>query len=172
MPVILNEGGARDRDSIDLATSKNRRIPNVRRPERAPESLSEGMRLVLENHPSARLRSLSATYNCIGMAFANRRAWIEPAHVEMIFLDDGYREVEVSTVMPGDIVLYRDTQGNVSHVAVVVSHERDLANARWRTQVLSQWGADGEYFHDPGDVNQWLGKPDKFYSERRGVSKS
>jgi hypothetical protein len=103
------------------------------------------------------------------MAFANRRAWVEPAHVEMIFADDGYREVEVAAVMPGDVVLYRDTQGNVSHVAVVVSHERDLANARWRTQVLSQWGADGEYFHDPRDVNQWLGKPDKFYRiERRG----
>jgi hypothetical protein len=127
------------------------------------------MQLVLNNHPSARLRSLTATYNCIGMAFANRRTWIEPTHVQMILDDDGYQEVSPKEVMPGDIVTYRDDSGEISHVAVVVSHEADVANAGWNTTVLSQWGADGEYLHDHRDVNQKLGKPDKFYSERRRV---
>ena len=123
--------------------------------------------MVLDNHPSAQLRSLTGTYNCFGMAFANRRTCIEPIHVQMILDDDGYKEISPQDVMPGDIVIYRDNRGEVSHVAVVVLHEPDVANAKWKTTVLSQWGAQGEYVHDHLDVHQMLGTPDKFYSERR-----
>lgn len=85
----------------------------------------------------------------------------------MILEDDGYVEVTPAEVMPGDLVIYRDGTGDISHVAVVVRHEPDVENARWKTTVLSQWGADGEYLHDHTDVNEVLGKPDKFYSEKR-----
>ena len=86
----------------------------------------------------------------------------------MILDDDGYRAVEVRDVQPGDVVTYRDSTGNVSHVGVVISHDKDLPKAQWKTTVLSQWGADGEYIHDVGDVHELLGKPYKFYSERSG----
>jgi hypothetical protein len=165
--IIIDQGSVRDRNTIELATSQGRRIPNARRPESLATVLAEGKKMVLDNHPSARLRSLTARCNCIGMAFANRRTWIEPTHVPMILDDDGYREVSVKDVMPGDIVVYLDKDREISHVAVVVSHEPDLANYTWKTTVLSQWGADGEYLHDHLDVNPLLGKPDKFYSERR-----
>ncbi len=167
MPEIIDLGSARDRNRIELATSRGKSIPNARRPERPPEALDAGQRLVLDNHPSARLRSLTGTYNCIGMVFANRRTCVEPTHVQMILDDDGYQEISPRDVAPGDIVIYRDGSGEISHVAVVVSHEPDLANARWKTTVLSQWGADGEYIHEYGDVHQMLGRPDKFYSEKR-----
>ena len=170
MPEIIDLGSVRDRNRIELATSSGRSIPNARRPERSPEALAAGRRLVLDNHPSAQLRSLSASYNCIGMAFANRRTCVEPIHVQMILDDDGYHEIRPQDVLPGDIVIYRDNAGEISHVAVVVSHEPDVSNARWKTMVLSQWGADGEYLHDYGDVHEMLGRPDKFYSEKR-VSK-
>ena len=137
------------------------------RPERAPESLAAAMRFVTESHPSARLRSLTATYNCIGMAFANRRTCIEPHHVQMILEDDGYTEVHAADVAPGDLLIYCDRMGTISHVAVVISHEPDLAKARWKTTVISQWGFDGEYVHDHADVNQLLGRPDRFYSEKK-----
>jgi hypothetical protein len=77
MAEILDLGSPRDRNAIDLATSRNRRIPNARRPELAPESLAAAMQFVTESHPSARVRSLTGTYNCIGMVFANRRTCIE-----------------------------------------------------------------------------------------------
>jgi hypothetical protein len=167
MPQILDEGGIGDRNRIELATSKNRRIPNARPSERAPDALAAAMKLCTENHPTVRVRSLSATYNCIGMVFANRRNWIDPSHVQMILDDDGYREVDRKDVRPGDIVIYRDVDGSLTHAGVVISNEPDLASAHWKTTVLSQWGADGEYFHDLGDVNVSLGTPDGFYSERR-----
>lgn len=123
--------------------------------------------MVSAYHPSARLRSLSATYNCFGMAFASRRTCIDATEVQMILDDDGYVQIESKDVQPGDIVLYFDAEREISHVAVVVCHKPDIANADWKTTVLSQWGADGEYLHDIADVNEALGKPDKFYSEKR-----
>jgi hypothetical protein len=167
MLELLDLGSPRDRNAIDLATSRNRRIPNARRSERAPEALAAAMQFVTESHPSARLRSLTGTYNCIGMAFANRRTCIEPHHVQMILEDDAYTEVTPAGVVPGDLLVYRDRIGAISHVAIVTAHKPDLANARWRTTVISQWGYDGEYFHDHADVNQSLGRPDRFYSERK-----
>lgn len=85
----------------------------------------------------------------------------------MILDEDGFQETNPQSVVPGDIVVYRDNVGDISHVAVVVSHQPDVAAARWKTTVLSQWGADGEYIHDYEDVHQTLGRPDKFYSEKR-----
>lgn len=169
MAEIIDLGSVRDRASIALETAKNRRIPNARRAQRAPATLAAAHKMVTTYHPSAQLRSLSATYNCFGMAFANRRTCIEPTHIPMILEDDGYVQIEGKDVQPGDIVVYLDKGGEITHVAVVVSHERDLTRGEWDTTVLSQWGADGEYLHDIADVNEMLGRPDKFYSEKRGA---
>jgi hypothetical protein len=169
MAEIIDLGSVRDRNSIALETSKKSRIPNARRAERAPASLAAAYAMVSSDHPSARLRSLSGTYNCFGMAFASRRTCIEPTHIPMILADDGYLPIEAKEVQPGDLVLYRDTYDEISHVAVVISHKPDVKNGRWITIVLSQWGADGEYIHEIADVNDFLGRPDKFYSEKRSV---
>ncbi len=85
----------------------------------------------------------------------------------MILRDDGYSEINQKDAVPGDVLIYRNDQQEISHIAIVVCNRPDIANSVWKTRVLSQWGADGEYFHDPTDVNAMLGKPDKFYSERR-----
>ena len=169
--ILINPGGAADRESIKLATSKNTTIPNWRRKERAPEALREAMRIVLENHPGRSLRSLTATYNCIGMIFANRRTCIEPEHVPMILSDDRYVEVRApADVKPGDLVIYHEpSTADVSHVALVVSNTAKLENGSSLIIVLSQWGSHGEYFHDYRDVPEALGRPDQFYSERRRI---
>src|SRR6266404_2006194 len=163
--IPINPGSDADRENIKLATSRNTPIPNFRRRERPPEALKAARSIVLEGHPEARPRSLTATYNCIGMAFANRRTWIEPEHVPMILADDGYAEVAVpAAVMPGDLVIYQDPAGEITHVAVVVSNRPNLENGSSNILVLSQWGLDGEYLHDYTDVPHLLGKPVKFYS--------
>jgi hypothetical protein len=168
MGFLINPGSPTDKESIDLATSRNQRIPNVRRRERAPEALREALRFVTEGHAGRQLRSLTATYNCIGMAFANRRTWIEPEHVPMILRDDGYARVETpAAVVPGDLVIYETAPAEISHVAVVISNSPNVQDGSSTIRVLSQWGSDGEYFHDYQDVPLYLGKPVRFYTERR-----
>src|SRR5580692_11291025 len=117
MPEILDLGSSWDRNAIDLATSQNRRIPNARRREQLPEALAAARQFVIGSHRSARLRSLTGTYNCIGTAFANRRSCIEPHHVHMIIEDDGHAEVDAADVVPGDLLVYRDRDHLISHVA-------------------------------------------------------
>ncbi len=36
-------------------------------------------------------------------------------------------------------------------------------------QVLSKWGADGEYFHDLTDVPYLLGRPAEYWTDRKGL---
>jgi hypothetical protein len=166
--ILINPGGESDRESIKLATSKNTLIPNWRRGERTPAALQEAMKIALEGHPDRRLRSLTSVYNCIGMAFASRRTCIEPEHVPLILREDEYEEIALEAdVWPGDLVIYHDAYGDVSHVAIAVSNEPDLTNGSSNIRVLSQWGSDGEYLHDYRDVPLSLGRPARFYSERR-----
>jgi hypothetical protein len=103
------------------------------------------------------------------MAFANRRICIEPEQVPMILKEDGFVEVpQAAAVVTGDLVVY-ELDGDISHVAVVVSNAPDLTDGSSNIRVLSQWGFDGEYLHDYRDVHPSLGRPVQFYSERRKI---
>jgi hypothetical protein len=167
MEYLINPGGGDDRKSIDLATSKGTRIRNWQRREQPTDALRDAVRFATEGHEGRVLRSLTSRYNCIGMAFANRRTCIEPTEVPMILKEDEYVEVpKAADVMPGDLVLYEDGDG-ISHVAVVVSNEPRLQDGDSTIRVISQWGSDGEYMHEYRDVPLLLGRPVRFYSERR-----
>jgi len=85
----------------------------------------------------------------------------------MILKDDGYLPVTESEVVPGDVVIYK-FDGEIAHVAVVIGRPV-LQNSDSQIDVLSQWGKDGEYFHEHRDVPVLMGKPAEFYSERRKV---
>lgn len=167
MSFLINPGGEADKDSIALATRRRKRIPNWQKPERAPESMQAALSVVTEGHAERVPRSLASTYNCIGMVFANRRTCIEPEEVPMILEEDGYAQVaQAAAVVAGDVVVY-EADGEISHVAMVVSNEPNLADGTSKIRVLSQWGFDGEYFHDYRDVHPSYGAPVRFYSERR-----
>jgi hypothetical protein len=85
----------------------------------------------------------------------------------MILEEDGFVEVaQVAAVMTGDLIVY-EFDGEISHVAVVVENEPDLRNGGSTIRVLSQWGFDGEYLHEYRDVHPSLGRPVRFYTERR-----
>jgi len=167
--MIFGEGGPADKASISLATSKNRPIPNTRLPERPSQALFAAKRLHAKG--SRQLRSLRATYNCVGMVFANRRTFIEPEEIPAILQDDEYVEIiQAADVMPGDVVVYQNrATGAIVHVGIVLAAEGVFETRRIR--VLSQFGRDGEYIHDLHDIPEFYGQPVfRFYSERRTSS--
>lgn len=88
----------------------------------------------------------------------------------LIFDDDGYRRLdleEIKEVLPGDLVVYRNTAGEICHIGVVVKKESQVQTASWKLWVLSKWGPWGEYLHEVDYVHPALGKPTEYWSERR-----
>jgi hypothetical protein len=91
MDIIIRPGEPEDKLSMPLYTRKRNFIPNEQRLESAPEILRAAVSMMQKNRPDALLRSITATYNCLGMAFASRRTHIDPMHLNKILRDDGYR---------------------------------------------------------------------------------
>ncbi len=72
------------------------------------------------------VRSVSQhLYSCVGMVFANRRAWIEPDSLHRILREDGYTKLtNVENLSVGDVVLYH-LQGKPVHVGVVTEVSKE-----------------------------------------------
>jgi len=159
---------------MELYTRARQRIDNEQVPPRPPEAMQAAREGISHRHPGLRVRSLDSTYNCVGMVFANRRTWIEPDELPLIFADDGYKRLtRMEDAVAGDIAVYRDSAGEITHVGVIIETRSDLAEltARGvRFQILSQWGRDGEYLHDAEDVDARLGRLSEIWSERRGMA--
>ena len=152
---------------LAVSTRKRRQIPNEQRSPRPPVRMQAAKDMVLNAHSSAHARSLSSLYNCVGMVFASRRTCVEPEHLPMILEDDEYQQVnDRGELQPGDVVVYRDNQDEISHVGIVAEVKPNLEEATWEVVVLSQWGADGEYFHLDNDVNPRLGRPTEYWTDR------
>lgn len=91
-------------------------------------------------------RGPTNSYNCHGLAFLMRRArLIDQGSIEMVLADDGYDEVRLDEVQPGDIAVYRDENGEVEHTGVVVAVD-PVAGLRVPI-LISKWGSWGEYVH-------------------------
>jgi hypothetical protein len=121
-------------------------------------------RELAEWRPNVKIRSVSDyPYNCVGMIFASRRAWIEIDHIYDLIREDSYRRVHLDQLMEGDIVLYKDHKNEPSHVALVIQIERTLS---LNIRVISKWGKDGEFVHLINDVPALLGKPVEYYTDR------
>ena len=86
-------------------------------------------------------------YNCHGLTFGSRRTWIDDREaVSRILLDDGYEQVrEVASVLPGDVVVYFDTNGRAEHSGVVVEAPDLLALAI--PKIVSKWAWAYEVIH-------------------------
>lgn len=84
-------------------------------------------------------------FNCHGMTFAARRTTLDAPEVLQILSEDGYSEVLLKDVMPGDIILYYSDDGDVEHSAIVVGSptKQDL----WIPKVYSKWGKYKELIH-------------------------
>ena len=167
---VILPGTPRDRFSLPLATKRGTPIPNERRLERPPDSLRAAVDFWAHERPNARLRSVGATYNCVGLVFASRRTWVDPQHVPLILEEDGYHEVpRHNRLQPGDVVIYRSDGGEITHIGIVLAAQPEVETATWEVTVLSQWGGDGEYIHAADYIPHLLGRPSEYWSERRQV---
>jgi hypothetical protein len=169
LPIIIGESTIEeDRVDLPLATKTGTPIPNVKRLERVRPQLEASVQILGAQFPDNELRSITGTYNCIGMVFAARRTHIHPKHVTTILTDDGYRPVAEAEVKRGDLAIYRDERDEIQHAGVVMEVVPVLAlqtDRLRRIRVLSKWGADGEYIHWVGDVPSFFGVP-HYYTER------
>ena len=142
------------------------------RREWSPERLREARNMVATvAAPPTRLRSETARYNCVGLVFANRRAWIEDSQIRTLLVADGYKRLaDASSLMEGDVVVYVDaTDGRAVpvHVAVVLNKTLLGVDDAWSgVMVLSKWGLHGEYIHRMESVPIFLGRPAEYWTER------
>lgn len=163
MPTSSEQG-------LAVHTRNNWPIPNETAPEKNAVSQQASIELWRELLPDAKLRSISATYNCMGMVFASRRSHIHPKYLRKILKDDGYRPVQrTADVEVGDVVVYLEA-GDVSHVGIVVTKKPNIEEGRIDFDVMSKWGHDGEYIHDLHDVPSVFGKELEFYTDRRALT--
>jgi hypothetical protein len=99
-----------------------------------------------------------------------RRTAVDLDQLQRIFADDGYQKLRSAVeATAGDVAVYRDASGAITHVGIIIAVENDLATSVTRFQVLSQWGHDGEYLHDGEDVPKLFGRLTEVWSERRGL---
>lgn len=166
--MLIGAGGTSDSASIQLATKRGTFIPNERRCERSPDSLKAAVEIWKEKYPNIRARSLTAVYNCVGLVFGSRRTWIDPAHLNLILIEDDYRSIEEYEVEIGDVVIYRNGSA-YTHVGIIVNKNPNFKNASFEITVMSQWGADGEYIHLINEVPDNFGKSKEFWTDRRRV---
>jgi hypothetical protein len=133
-------------------------------------ALQAAIDLARELYPDAVLRSISGVYNCGGMVVACRRVSVDPADAVSALRADGYRELHgPHEVELGDVVVYHDDNNNPVHLGVVMSKPtlQVAGGAAPPIEVLSKWGADGEYLHEMRYVPVYLGHPAQFWTDRR-----
>jgi len=88
----------------------------------------------------------------------------------MILERDGYSQIDDSRKLwVGDIVVYENPHGEITHVGQVVEIQPNLEDGGRKLIILSKWGVYGEYVHELLDVPLRLGSPKVFWTERREV---
>jgi len=103
----------------------------------ADESISKRY---LQDQQLIRVDSPAPNVNCHGWVFTKGQFWIRGQAVDLILADNGY--VGTSQPEPGDIVIYRDEAGTITHSGVV----RTVLDGG-HVLVESKWGALGTYLH-------------------------
>lgn len=106
----------------------------------------------------------SCLYNCVGMIFACRRAWIEINEIYHIFQEDGFRKIRYEELGAGDIVVYSSDM-SPEHVGLVTTVVRRGGKIEV-VEVLSKWGRDAEIVHPLHSVPSTLGIASEYWSEK------
>ena len=139
------------KQGIKLQTRHRRDIPNYQNniDTSSNDSLRQGQEGHEKLYPDAKRRTLpSNSYNCHGLTFASRRAWVDSTNdmsVNDILDDDIYKKVEMEDVLPGDIAIYINELGATDHSGiVVVKPTTDTLN---RPVIVSKWGRLSEMIH-------------------------
>lgn len=159
--IITNPTSPRQ-NSIALQTKQGRDIENTQYFHISPYDLHESQKLI-RDYNQARLRhDASATYNCHGLTFASRRTWInETLQIIDILSDDNYVEINTKELLPGDIVIYYDSNYNEIYHSAIVIEEPTTINKLLVPLVYSKWGIGPEFIHSL--YNSPYGCNTKFY---------
>ncbi|WP_176331637.1 hypothetical protein [Burkholderia vietnamiensis] len=138
------QGDMLNRTTIRLQTAAGRDISNFQEHE-VDASEYQKLDLHRRKYPDAIQRNNPVSlYNCHGLVFASRRAWVHGDDLSNVLQDDGYIEVRFEDVLPGDIVIYF-IDGKPEHTGTVTSVLGD--GALRSIDVCSKWGHGAEYVH-------------------------
>lgn len=155
---------------LPLATKARNPIYNEQRMEQSLAQLQAAVAFWHDKFPDNELRSITATYNCVGMVFGSRRTEILTKHVRGILADDGFKALaHEGEAKRGDLVVYVADGEEVQHVGMVVEVFAEVDPAvqpPFHVRVLSKWGAMGEYIHWVEAVPNTFGKA-QYFSERK-----
>jgi hypothetical protein len=107
-----------------------------------------------------RVKALASDCNCHGWTFCGGRYWVRGKDIEPILQDNNYREV--SLPQAGDLIVFRDAQGQITHTGQVCGFARD-----GQVLIESKWGQLGLYVHTATD-HVYHDSSFKFYRSPRG----
>lgn len=107
-----------------------------------------------------RLEGADNESNCHGHVFTGGRYWVLGRDVPTILRDNDY--IETAQPAPGDIVVYRDGEGVVTHTGIVRA-----SGTGFPTLVESKWGQFGVYIH-PADRTPYAGPIAYYHTDRPG----
>jgi hypothetical protein len=143
MPYIIEQ-------RIRIDTRKGKEIRNEPAQRMLPTVVENKDRALRKRFPDAiravQRQPANGIYNCHGLTFLVRRAWLtEDAELDKVIADDGYADVALNQLMPGDVVVYYGDSGGISHTGIVI--RIDDMNGITVPWVLSKWGDGGEYLH-------------------------
>jgi hypothetical protein len=146
--------------AIRLETSKRRGIENYQDTEISETDLL-WFRKLSKLHPNAVQRTNpSPLFNCHGLTFASRRSKVlDLPNIVKILQDDEWREIQLRDLLPGDIVVYFDHDGDANHSGIVVQYSSEILVPL----ICSKWGYGAEYIHKLSDVPSVYGPITKFY---------
>ena len=152
MGPIIAVGQQPLNDGIPLTTRKGTSISNYQDETAHNDAGSVDLKF-RELYPKivAERTELSGYYNCHGLVFAARRTWVyRLEEISTILEEDCYKEVvERADVLPGDVILYYDKEGDIEHSGIVVSaSDRGNLNV---PLVVSKWGRWREVIHWAND---------------------
>jgi len=145
---------------IRLQTASRNDIPNTQRSEISAFERNWAADLSARYAPATIRTEVSASYNCHGLTFASRRTRIEEfSSLALILKDDKYEEVSRKQALPGDIVIYYDNNGDLTHSGLVVLNDPPL----YIPLICSKWGNGPELVHGLYNVPSVYGADHRFY---------
>ena len=149
MAEIVKDAQERDRqyvpaDGLQAATDRGNPIPLFQVASWSVEAISKGDQRLFANQRNResllRVAAPSAQSNCHGWVFAGGLCWLSNDAIEVVLVENGYQQVDIPVA--GDVVIYRDEAGKLTHSALV--------RAVWsdgRILVESKWGTLGAFLH-------------------------
>lgn len=146
---LVTPAGVQQARSIHLETRRGTSILNSQSPVIATWQAAQLSKLQRDYPKVVQRTGPSGFYNCHGLVFASRRTEVYSGEVHKILNEDGYSEVELPSVKPGDVILYFDSDGDIEHSGIVVSAPNP--DSLRIPKVVSKWGAWREVIHFAND---------------------